>query len=407
MYHKKPKFITYTWLGVDASQCEVTGEIQAVNSRLAKARLQAQKISILKLKRKTKFTWLRGYQKRITSVKITLVLRQLVTLLAAGIPILQAFEVIAKNCNNLKLQNLLITLKEKIQQGHSLSEALQAYPKYFNHLVYALVFAGEQSGTLDLLLMKVVTHREKMQHLKNKIKKALFYPCAVIVVSLMVTYVLLVFVVPQFTELFAGFGAQLPFLTRMIIKLSNFLQRFWWLVLLCLILPIIGVVIMRCRNKIFAKFFDQMVLKIPIIGNILKKSIIARLMQTLATIFASGVPLLKSLRLLQKIANNAQFYAALDEIYTEIDKGQTLHQSLQMSGLFPNIIIQMVAIGEEAGKLSDMLEKAAGFFQEEVDQLVDKLNQLLEPIVMMVLGIIVGGLVIAMYLPIFKLGMVI
>jgi len=403
----KLKFTTYIWCGIDANRREVAGEVKALNSRLAKARLQTQKISILKLKRKAKFTWLSGYQKRITSAKITLVLRQLVTLLAAGIPILQALEVIAKNCKNLKLRDLLIAIKEKIQQGHSLSEALQAYPKYFNHLVYALVFAGEQSGTLDILLMKAVVYREKMQHLKNKIKKALFYPCTVIVVSLVVAYVLLVFVVPQFTELFAGFGAQLPFITRMIIKLSSFLQRFWWLVLLCLVLPISGVIFMWRNNKTYAKFFDRMILKIPIMGNILRKSIIARLMQTLATTFASGVPLLESLRLLQKIANNAQFYAALGEVYTAVDQGQTLHQSLQMSRLFPNIIIQMVAIGEEAGKLSDMLEKAAGFFQEEVDQLVDKLNQLLEPIVMMVLGIIVGGLVIAMYLPIFKLGMVI
>jgi type IV pilus assembly protein PilC len=255
--------------------------------------------------------------------------------------------------------------------------------------------------------MKVVAHREKMQRLRNRVKKALFYPCVVIVMALIVAYVLLVFVVPQFAELFAGFGAQLPLLTRIIIELSKFLQQFWWLALLCLILPIIGVIFIRRRSEICAKFFDQTILKIPIMGNILKKSIMARLLQTLAITFASGVPLLESLRLSQKVANNAQFHVELGEVYAAVDKGQTLYQSLQMSRLFPNIIVQMVAIGEEAGKLSDMLEKSAEFCQQEVDQLIDRLNQLLEPIVMMVLGIIVGGLVIAMYLPIFKLGMVI
>jgi type IV pilus assembly protein PilC len=397
----------YIWKGVDANKNKVKGDIEAVNIRLAKAKLQRRKILVLKLKRKFQFPWSNYYRNRITAISITVVLRQLATLLVAGIPILQALQVIARSCSNLKLQKLLVAIKEKIQQGNSLSESLQIHNRYFNHLTCALVFAGEQSGTLDILLERVVAYREKIENLKKKIKKTLFYPCAVIVIAAVVTWVLLVFVVPRFAELFAGFGAQLPLLTRLIINLSNFMQKFWWLILLGLISPVIAVIVLRRNSQICANFFDSLVLKCPILGGILQKSIITRLMQTLATTFATGVPLLDCLRLLQNVANNRRFYAVLGQIHDSVSKGQTLYQSLQVSGLFPNIIIQMVAIGEEAGKLTDMLEKAANFYEEEVNQLVNRLNQLLEPIIMVILGIVVGGLVIAMYLPIFNLGMVI
>ncbi|MGD9152781.1 MAG: type II secretion system F family protein [Gammaproteobacteria bacterium] len=402
-----PKTLTYTWRGIDTNHNKICGEITAVNFRLAKAKLQSQKISILKLKRKSQLSWLTRYRNRITSVNITLILRQLNALLIAGIPILQALATIAKSCNNINLRNLLTDINDKIQHGHALSEALRSYNKYFSNLACALVFAGEQSGTLDILLECIIIHREKMEILKGKIKKTLFYPCAVIIIAAMVAYILLVFVVPQFADLFSGFGVQLPFLTRLVINLSNLLQRFWWILVLSLILPWIAIIILKRRSISFANFFDAMMLKIPIFGNFLRKSIIARLMRTLATTFAAGMPLLESLCLLRDVANNQRFRVVLGEIYNAVSKGQTLYQSLQISGLFPNIVVQMVAIGEEAGKLPDMLEKAANFYEYEVNQLVDKLNQLLEPVIMIILGIVVGGLVIAMYLPIFNLGMVI
>lgn len=401
------KLITYVWQGIDLNHNKISGEIAAVNIRLAKAKLQLKKISALKLKRKSRLSWLTHYRNRITSVSITLVLRQLNALLIAGIPILQALATIAKSCNNVNLHNLLIDIKDKIQQGHALSEVLHSYNKYFSYLTCALIFAGEQSGTLDILLERIVAHREKMEILKSKIKKTLFYPCTVVLVAILVAYVLLVFVVPQFADLFSGFGVRLPFLTRLVINLSNFLQRFWWVLILSLVLLLIVIFILKRRSIGFANFFDVMMLKIPIFGNFLQKSIIARLMRTLATTFAAGMPLLESLSLLQNVANNRQFCAALDEIHDAVSKGQTLYQSLQISRLFPNIVVQMVAIGEEAGKLPDMLEKAANFYEHEVNQQVDKLNQLLEPMIMIILGIVVGGLVIAMYLPIFNLGMVI
>ncbi|MGD9107644.1 MAG: type II secretion system F family protein [Gammaproteobacteria bacterium] len=402
-----PKLITYVWQGINEHHNKIRGEITAVNIRLAKAKLQSQKISVMKLKRRSQLLCLINYRNRITPVKITLVLRQLNTLLVAGIPILQALATIAKSCNNINLRNLLTNIKDEIQQGHALSEALRSYNKYFSNLICTLVFAGEQSGTLDILLERIIAHREKMEILKSKVKKTLFYPCAVIVVAAMVAYILLVFVVPQFADLFSGFGVQLPFLTRLVINLSIFLQQFWWVLMLSLVLPSITITVLKRRSISFANFFDAMRLKIPIFGNFLRKSIIARLMRTLATTFAAGMPLLESLCLLQDVANNRRFCAVLEEIRNAVSKGQTLHQSLQISGLFPNIVVQMVAIGEEAGKLPDMLEKAANFYEYEVNQLVNKLNQLLEPMIMIILGIVVGGLVIAMYLPIFNLGMVI
>lgn len=401
------KLTTYTWQGIDVHYNQVSGEVAAANIRLAKAKLQSQKISVLKLKRKPPLSWLANYRHRITTLNITLVLRQLNTLLVAGIPILQALSTIAKSCNNINLRNLLINIKDKIQQGYALSAALRSYDKYFSNLSCSLVFAGEQSGTLDVLLERIVVHREKIEILKGKIKKLLFYPCAVVVTAMVVTYILLAFVVPQFADLFSGFGVQLPFLTRLVINLSIFLQQFWWVLVASAVLPFATIIVLKRRNMNFANFFDAMLLKTPIFGNFLRKSIIARLMRTLATTFDAGMPLLESLYLLQDVANNRRFCVALGEIYNAVSKGQTLYQSLQISGLFPNIVVQMVAIGEEAGKLPDMLEKAANFYEHEVNQLIDKLNQLLEPMIMIILGIVVGGLVIAMYLPIFNLGMVI
>ena len=280
------------------------------------------------------------------------------------------------------------------------------YPKYFDNITCQFIAAGEQAGKLDIMLVRVANHKEKTALLKNKVKKALFYPIAVLTIAIIVTSILLIFVVPQFAELFSGFGATLPWLTQLVISIANQFSTFWWLILF-LIFPIFLCRFYQKKNKKFAFIIDRLILQLPFFGKLIRKSIIARLTRTLATIFDSGIPLIEALNALPLIANNLVFRQGINEIQTAIKRGETLQQALKKTHLFPNMSIQMVAIGEEAGKLSAMLEKVAEFYETEVDQMVDGLSQLLEPLIMAVLGVIIGGLVIAMYLPIFKLGTVI
>ena len=331
-------------------------------------------------------------------------MQQLATLLDAGIPILQALDVIYQGCEKPVLKKLLLAIKNNIRQGNLLSKTLKKYPKIFDHLTCQLIAIGEQSGTLDTMLKRMIQYKKKTADLKNKVKKALLYPCTVVVTAVIVTSILLIFVIPQFESLFSGFGAQLPLLTRMVIQTAHFLKFHWWWILFCFMIPITLIKFLKQRNKKFAIFLDKHILHIPIFGQMIKKSIIARLMRTLATTFSIGVPLLEALQTLKGIANNLAFSQALVQVHDNIQHGQPLHKSLQKCHLFPIISIQMVAIGEETGKLDDMLETLADFYETQIDRMVNNLNQLLEPLIMGILGIFIGGLVIAMYLPIFKLG---
>jgi type IV pilus assembly protein PilC len=402
----KIKLKTYHWMGITTNNQTQKGEIAAINIRFAKAELQKQQINIKKIARKITLPSFATKQK-VTKNDITLLLRQLTSLIVSGIPLLQALQVIQQGSKKPSLKELINKILNDLKHGNSLSKTLAQHPKYFDQLTCQLIAAGEQSGQLDIMLERITTHREKIIKIKNKIKKALLYPCAVISAAIIVTTILLIFVVPQFAELFSGFGAQLPLLTRMVIALADFLKAYVWLVLLFVIFCGWLIIFLKRRHKAFATFLDKQNLRLPIFGKILQKSIIARITHTLAITFATGVPLIEALRTLPVIAKNIPYAQAIAQIHEDVTTGTTLNQSIHNSQMFPNMVTQMVAIGEEGGKLDEMLTKIALFYEAEVDQMVDELSQLLEPMVMMILGITIGGLIIAMYLPIFKLGTII
>ena len=397
---------TYTWTGRNQRGENVTGELDASTMSLAKATLRRQGIAPKKVRKKSK-PFFSGRAKRITPRDITFFTRQLATMLTAGIPLVQAFDIVARGQANLNLEKLIGKIKNDVEAGSTFAEALRKHPKYFNELFSSLIDAGEQSGTLDIMLGKVATYKEKTESLKGKIKKALFYPAAVIMVAVLVTAGLLIFVVPQFESLFQGFGADLPAMTRLVINLSEIFQHYWWVAFVSAIIGTLAFTRAKQRSKKFNYFLDRASLKIPIIGTILEKAAIARFTRTLSTTFAAGLPLVDALEAVAGATGNLLYTDAAYKIRDNVSTGQQLHLSMRTTGLFPNMVIQMVAIGEESGSLEEMLGKVADFYEEEVDNAVDALSSLIEPLIMVILGTLVGGLVIAMYLPIFKLGAVV
>ncbi len=328
-------------------------------------------------------------------------------MMGAGVPLVQSFEIIGRGHENPSVQELIMGIKADIESGSTLANALSKQPLYFDELVCNLVTAGEQAGILETLLDKIATYKEKTEVLKSKIKKALFYPTAVIVVAFIVTAILLIFVVPQFEELFAGFGADLPAFTQMVIGLSTWMQAYWWLLVLGIGGGIYAFGQARKRSPKFNHTLDRMVLKLPIIGDILRKAVVARFARTLSTMFAAGVPLVEAMDSVAGAAGNAVYAEGIMSMRDNVATGQQLQLAMAQTGLFPNMVVQMVAIGEESGSLDAMLGKVADFYEQEVDDAVDSLSSLLEPLIMAVLGVLVGGLIIAMYLPIFKLGSVV
>ena len=334
-------------------------------------------------------------------------MRQLATMMSAGVPLVQSFEIIGRGHDNPSMQELILTVKADVESGSTLANALAKHPLYFDELVCNLVVAGEQAGILEGLLDKIATYKEKTEALKAKIKKALTYPTAVIVVAFVVTAILLIFVVPTFQQLFEGFGADLPVFTQMVINLSNWMQKNWWLLLIALIGSGYAFIQAKKRSPKFAHTLDRIALKIPIVGEIMTKAVIARYARTLSTMFAAGVPLVDAMESVAGAAGNAVYYDAIMEMRDNVATGQQLQLSMTQTGLFPNMVVQMVAIGEESGSLDSMLAKVADFYEQEVDDAVDNLSSLLEPLIMAILGILVGGLVVAMYLPIFKMGTVV
>ena len=328
-------------------------------------------------------------------------------MMAAGVPLVQAFEIIGRGHEKPAMQDLIMTIKADVESGTALAHSLEKHPNYFDDLFCNLVDAGEQSGALETLLDKIAMYKEKTEELKGKVKKALFYPTAVLVVAFIVSGILLLFVVPQFQELFQGFGADLPAFTQMVINLSEFMQKYWWLVLFGVGAAVFGFINAKKRSLAFRQALDRFSLKIPVIGAILEKSAIARFARTLATMFAAGVPLVEAMESVAGATGNSVFEQATLRMKDEVATGTQLQQSMRSTNLFPNMVVQMVAIGEESGSLDEMLSKVADFYEQEVDNLVDGLSSLLEPLIMAILGVVVGGLVIAMYLPIFKLGAVV
>ncbi|MGI8739333.1 MAG: type II secretion system F family protein [Gammaproteobacteria bacterium] len=396
---------TYVWEGVNKQGKKVKGESQAQGEAHLKAELRRKGINPLKVKKKSKP--LLSRKKKVAAKDICFFARQLATMMPAGVPLVQSLDIIGQGHENPTMRALVLNIKADIEGGTNLTDALRKHPLQFDDLFCNLVHAGEQSGALEALLDKVATYKEKTEALKGKIKKALFYPTAVVVVALFVSAILLLFVVPQFQELFAGFGADLPVFTLFVIHLSEALQTWWWAVLAGIVGGAMAFVQMRRRSPAFNRALDIGSLKIPVVGNILQKSSFARFARTLATMFAAGVPLVEAMESVAGATGNALYREATLKMKDEVATGTQLQHAMRTVDLFPNMMVQMVAIGEESGSLDDMLTKVADFFEAEVDNLVDGLSSLLEPLIMAVLGVVVGGLVIAMYLPIFKLGAVV
>ena len=402
----KQEFITFSWEGMDKSGSRIKDNISARTESLARAELRRQGFKVIRIKKKSN-TLLTFGKKKISTKDIAIFSRQLATMLSAGVPLVQAFDIVGRGHDNPSMQDLLMTIKADVEGGNTLADSLSKHPDQFDELFCNLVHSGEQAGVLESLLHKIAEYKEKTESIKGKIKKALTYPIAVLVVAFIVTAVLLIFVVPQFEELFKGFGAELPAFTQMVVNMSRFFQHYWWMVLGILIA--IGFVLgnLKRKSKAFNEGLDRFILHIPVVGAIIRKAAIARFARTLSTMSSAGVPLVEALQSVSGATGNIVYGNAVLTMRDEVATGHQLQLVMRQLGIFPNMVVQMVAIGEESGSLDNMLGKVADFYEEEVDNAVDSLSSLLEPLIMSVLGVIIGGLIIAMYLPIFKLGSVV
>ncbi|RYF51684.1 MAG: type II secretion system F family protein [Cytophagaceae bacterium] len=401
----KAKTSVYTWEGVDRKGIIAKGETSGTSLPLIRAQLRKQGITPTKIRKRS--TPLFGKGKRIKPADIALFTRQMATMMRAGVPLLQSFDIIAEGVDNPNMRTLVEGIKQEVAAGNSFATSLQKKPEYFDDLYCSLVNAGEQAGALETLLDRVATYKEKTEALKAKIKKAMTYPIAVVVVAIVVSAILLIKVVPQFESVFAGFGAELPAFTLMVMGLSKIVQD-WWLIILAGMVGLFFLI--KHTNKRSEKFRDgkdRALLKVPIVGQILYKSAVARYARTLSTTFAAGVPLVEALDSVAGATGNVVFRNAVNSIKQDVSNGSPMHQSMRSTGVFPTLAIQMTAIGEESGALDDMLDRVATIYEAEVDNMVDSLTSLMEPMIMAVLGVVVGGLVIAMYLPIFQLGSVV
>jgi len=396
------KEYTFQWVGLDRNRREVRGETRAVSETVVTTNLRRQGIRVTKIKRQT----LRG-GRGISQKDITFFTRQLATMLKAGVPMLQAFDIVARGHSNARFARLMMQIKSKIEQGSSLSQAFREHPQHFDDLYCNLVHAGETSGTIDAILDRLALYLEKIIAIKSKIKSALFYPISVLVVAIVVVWVIMVWVIPAFKQVFTSFGADLPAPTLMVIAISDFVVAWWWLVFLAVAGTITGALLLYRRSAAFRVGFDRLLLKIPIIGPIVQKATIARWTRTLATMFTAGVPLVESLDAVAGASGNAVYASATKRIQTDVSTGTSLTNAMSNTMIFPSMVLQMTQIGEESGSLDGMLSKVADFYEREVDDAVAALSSLLEPIIIVFLGVVIGGLVVAMYLPIFKLGAVI
>lgn len=396
----------YIWEGIDRAGKRVKGEMSGQSEAVVRSVLRRQGVNPLKVKKKPK-PLLGGGGGKITTKDITVFCRQLATMMSSGVPLVQSFEIVGRGHANKAMQQLILSIKGDIEAGGSLAEALRKHPLQFNELFINLITAGEHAGILESILHKLATYMEKSEALKSKIKGAMFYPIAVLVVAFIITCILLLFVIPQFEELFSGFGADLPALTRMVIDMSKWMQANWWILLIVIVGSIFGLIETKKRSMAFAHWIDRMLLKLPVVGEILNKSATARFARTLATMFAAGTPLVEAMTSVAGACGNILYYDATMKMRDEIATGTQLQVAMRDANLFPNMVVQMVAIGEESGALDSMLSKVADWYEQEVDDAVDSLTSLLEPMIMAVLGVVIGGLVVAMYLPIFKMGQVV
>ncbi|MCG7992020.1 MAG: type II secretion system F family protein [Candidatus Thiodiazotropha lotti] len=409
---KKPKIKSYlfTWEGTDKKGSRLSGEARATDANMVKADLRRQGVTPIKVRKKPVSIF--SKKKKITSADVTVFSRQLATMMSAGVPMVQAFDIVGRGHENPSMQELVLTIKADVEGGTALADALKKHPLHFEDLFVNLVRAGEHAGVLETLLHKIATYKEKTESIKAKIKKALFYPAAIVAAAIIVTAILLIFVIPQFEALFSNFGAELPAFTQMVVSMSHFVRDKWWIILG---ISFIAVYLFIClsvylfintwkRSRKLRHTIDRILLKVPVIGMILNKSAIARFSRTLATMSAAGVPLVEALDSVAGATGNVVYSDAVMRMREDVATGQSLQLAMKQRNLFPNMVVQMVSIGEESGSLDDMLNKVADFYEEQVDNAVDAMSSLMEPLIMVVLGTLVGGLVIAMYLPIFKMG---
>jgi len=405
MAEKAQKLEAFVWEGRDRKGNKTKGEMAGANVALIKAQLRKQGIMPDKVKKKPKPLF--GGKKKITPFDIAMLTRQLATMMKAGVPLVQSFDIVADGLENKGLQELVINIRNDISSGTSFAASLRKHPKHFDDLYCNLVDSGEKAGALEQMLERIATYLEKTETLKKKVKKAMTYPIAVIVVAIIVTAILLVKVVPQFQSLFEGFGADLPVFTQFVVELSEWLQKWWFVVLIGIVGSIFLFKEARRRSQKFSDFIDRWVLKLPVVGGILDKSAVAKFGRVLSTTFAAGVPLVDALESVSGATGNAVYRDAVINIKNDVSSGTQLQASMRNQGIFPVMAVQLTAIGEESGNLDEMLGKVAEHYEAVVDDMVDNLTALMEPMIMSVLGVLVGGLIIAMYLPIFQMGKVV
>jgi len=398
------KQFPFTWEGTDRAGKKVKGKVVSTTEAAVRSELRRQGVVATRVRKQSSLFQSKG---KVTPADIAIFSRQLATMMSAGIPLVQSFDIVGAGHENPAMQKLILAIKSDVEGGSALAVALSKHPLYFDDLFVNLVTAGEQAGALETLLDKIATYKEKTEAIKKKVKKALFYPAAVVVVAFIVTAILLIYVIPEFESLFAGFGADLPAFTRLVIDISKFVRDQGWMIAIAMFGAVSAFIYFKKRSRAFQHFLDRAVLRVPIIGPILNKSAIARYARTLSTTFAAGVPLVEALNSVAGATGNVVYESAVLRMRDEVATGTRLQRAMENTDLFPNMVNQMVAVGEESGSLDDMSAKVADFYEEEVDNAVDSMSSLLEPLIMAVLGVLVGGLVIAMYLPIFKMGAVV
>lgn len=396
---------TFLWEGKDRRGKKMKGERVGRNEMIVKAELRQQGIVPGRVRKKPKPLF-GGAGKRITPRDIAVFTRQLATMLFSGIPLVQSFGIISQASENPRMKKLITDIRNEVESGSTLSESVAKHPGYFDELYVNLVEAGESAGVLDQVLDSIASYKERIESIKGKIKKAMFYPAAVVAVAILVTALLLIVVIPQFEDMFQSFGADLPAFTRMVVSASEFMQARGWIILLLAVGAVIGLIQLRKRSPKFGHLIDRVSLKLPIVGPVLEKSALARFASTLSTTFAAGVPLVDALKTVAGATGNIVYEEATLQIRDDVATGHSLQLAMQQTGLFPPMTVQMTAIGEEAGSLDAMLDRVSAFYEEEVNNTVDALSSLLEPIIIVFIGVIVGGMVVAMYLPIFQMAAV-
>ena len=396
--NKASKELQFSWEGKDKTGKVVKGEMRSAGEASVSAHLRRQGIIVTKVKKSSA----RG--KGVSEKDVTLFTRQLATMLKSGVPLLQAFDIVGKGHDNPSVARLLLDIKTDVETGSSLEQAFRKYPLYFDDLFCNLIGAGEQAGILDNLLDRLATYKEKIQAIKSKIKSALFYPISIIVIAFVITAIIMIFVIPAFKKMFAGFGADLPAPTLVVMAMSDFFVTWWWAIFGGIGGGLYWFMYTWKRSKALQRTMDILILKVPVFGPLVRKATIARWTRTLSTMFAAGVPLVEAFDSVAGAAGNAVYYDATKAIQREVTTGSSLTSAMQNTNAFPSMVLQMVAIGEEAGSIDSMLSKVADFYEAEVDDAVEALSSLMEPVIMVVLGTLIGGMVIAMYLPIFKMG---